>query len=177
MRDGAIVFGGGIFESDYPTTSGALCETYNGDEDGFLSVLSPDGHEMVASTYIGGPLYDVIFDIQVDSGGGIILAGGTAGVGAGAGSGFPVTPNSYDSEENGELDAYLAKIDSDLAAIEWGTFLGGSGDDGAFRICLDNDDNPVVVGSTMSTDFPILEYSYACSTVGNIDGFIAKMKS
>ena len=117
---GDIVFGGFILALDYPTTPGALGETSLGETDGFLGVLSSNGQELIAGSYIGGPDYDDIRDLKVDGAGSVYIVGDTDGVGSGAGPAYPVTPDSYDPTENGSSDVYLAKISGHLDAAEWG---------------------------------------------------------
>ena len=170
-----IVFGGFLMASDYPTTPGALSESPIGETDGFLGVLSGNGQELIASSYIGGPLYDDIRDLQVDGSGLVYITGITVGMGSGAGPAYPVTAESYDPTENGSDDAYLAKVSANLDAMSWGTFLGGTGPDYAIKVCIDRDDNPVVLGSTGSWYFPVLEHAYACTTYGDQDIFVTKV--
>lgn len=62
-----IVVGGGTNSTDFPTTDSVLHTNFRGGStDGFLSVLSPNGDSLVASTYLGTSSYDQVYLIDVD---------------------------------------------------------------------------------------------------------------
>ncbi|MGH2809702.1 MAG: SBBP repeat-containing protein [Actinomycetota bacterium] len=51
-------------------------------------------------------------------------------------------------------DAFVTKMNAAGSALVWSTYLGGSKEDQAWRIALDSDDNPYVIGTTVSADDP-----------------------
>ncbi len=56
------------------------------------------------------------------------------------------------------------------------TFLGGTGYDNVKDVVLDADDNIIVAGSTMSTDFPLATGGYQAKNEGGGDVLVAKIQ-
>jgi uncharacterized protein (TIGR03437 family) len=115
------------------------------------------------ATYLGGyalggnPTTSVTA-IAVDSQNSLYIVGGTAGA-------FPTTPGSYQPQFVGGhcvsgtktvscTDAFVAKI-SRAGSLIWSTYIGGTQNDYAFGIALDEEGNVYVAGITYSTDFPV----------------------
>ncbi|HWN10271.1 MAG TPA: FG-GAP-like repeat-containing protein [Pyrinomonadaceae bacterium] len=73
-------------------------------------------------------------------------------------------------------DAFAVKLNSAGSAPEYLTSFGGSENDEARGIALDADGNAYIVGSTSSTDFPVLNAFQ--STYGNsTDAFVTKLNN
>ena len=73
-------------------------------------------------------------------------------------------------------DGFIAKVNAN-SSFAWGSFLGGSGDDGGACIALDRSDNVWTTGYTTSTDFPTpggFDTNYNGGTPFG-DAFIAKI--
>ena len=67
---------------------------------------------------------------------------------------FPTTPGALDTTyDNG--DAFVTKLNQAGTGLEYSTFLGGSGSDGAGDVFVRHG-IPYVFGYTTSTDFPVL---------------------
>jgi hypothetical protein len=104
---------------------------------------------VLASTYLGGPGFEITWACAVDSAGNVYIAGDTQE------AGFPVTNNALQKKYgDGGQDGFVAKYDKN-GNLLWSTFLGGSGWDGVFGLTVDAAGNAVVTGVTESTDFPI----------------------
>lgn len=90
---------------------------------------------------------------------------------------FPVV-NAYQAILAGTQDAVVFKMSSNLASLDWSTYLGGTGTEAAYGIKLDNNNNVFVTGGTSSTDFPtttgVLNQAYQG---GLTDGFISVLNS
>ena len=54
----------------------------------------------------------------------------------------------------GLFDGFVAKIDASGTRLAYSTYLGGSGDDRAYRIAVDASGAAYVAGETDSTNFP-----------------------
>ncbi len=91
---------------------------------------------------------DVASAIAVDSSGNVYIAGLTKD------PGFPVTAGAFQKIQSGSGDAFIAKLNSTGSAMVWATYLGGSGNDKAQTIALDDSGNVWVSGITASADFP-----------------------
>ncbi len=172
---------GATSSKDFPVTSGAFQTTLKaqdttGHGDIFVAKLSPDGRELVYCTYIGGSGTDFYGgNLAVDAGGNVYFAGMTTS------PDFPVTANALSrsfkggsTNERGGTDGFLAKLNSAGTALEYATYLGGSGDDYARSVAVDRDGNVWVAGETSSTDFSTTTDAFCRSPKGGTDGFVAQ---
>jgi beta-propeller repeat-containing protein len=149
----------------FPTSS--LDQTYNGEEDAFVTKLSSDGSALAYSTFLGGDLptditdgfatklntdgtglaYSTFLSGASDSAKAIAIdAGGNAYLTGGASSGFPTTEDAFDKTYNGGADAYLLKLNGAGSALVYSTFLGGSNRDDGWAIAVDASGNAYVTG-------------------------------
>jgi len=133
----------------------------------------------------GGSGIDFGLAIAVDSSGNAYVAGGTGsndfpttngvaqtGFGGGTGvfAGFPI-------------DAFVAKLNPTGTSLTWATYLGGSGDDIAFGIAIDETGAAYIAGATAGTDsthdnFPTTNGAYQTSYGGgNVDMFVTKLNA
>ena len=102
------------------------------------------------ATYLGGSADDGAADVAVDNQGDIYVVGNTGS------SDFP-TKHALRDGSAGMQDAWLVKLDRSGSRLQFATYLGGSGDDFAASIALDQAGHAYVNGSTGSQDFPVYE--------------------
>ena len=96
---------GSTNSSDYPVTSNAYDQSFNGSNDAFLAKLNTTGTALIYSTFLGGGSNDYGYGIAVDSSGLTYVTGG-AGI-----SGFPTTTSAYDISFNGGTsDTFVTKF-------------------------------------------------------------------
>jgi hypothetical protein len=142
----------------FPITEGAVQSDYGGGFlDGFVSIISPDGSQLLHSTYLGGNQMEEPSGVDLDSFGNIFLSGSTAS------TDFPTTKNAFQSGfEGGEGDMVLSVLTPDLSEKLYSSLIGGSGPLGVGfgdrgRSLEVVDDHIVVLsGDTNSPDFPTL---------------------
>jgi len=165
------VYVAGVTESsNFPTTSGAYDKTYSY-WDAFVSKLDNNLENLLASTFLGGSSVDTANSIIIDNSGDICVAGWTKS------SDYPTTPIAYDRIHNGNRDAFVSKLDSNLQNLLASTFFGGASDDFANSISTANDENVYVTGDTYSPDFPTTPGAYDTSWNGGKDVFVLKFDS
>jgi hypothetical protein len=194
---GNAYVGGGTASTNYPTTGGAAQTAFGGGNtncsstgiacgDGFLTKLNSAGSAIIYSTFLGGTADDVIGRIALDSSLNVHYSGITQS------SNFPVTADAAQftfgggttSCANGAYcgDVVMGILNLNGSGQVYASYLGGSGDEGAFGTALDSSGNTYVTGATLSTNFPTSSGAYdtTCGTDGNCNGglsdaFVAKV--
>lgn len=188
---GYIYVVGQTHSKDFPTTPEAHDRAKSGQPggvrqydltDGFVAKLTPDGGQIVWSTFIGGSKREEVYAVRVDSQGNVYATGSTGS------PDFPVTPGAYDTTFNGPVgrsslsDTFVAKFDRDGKLI-FSTFLGGSEprsksvEDPRGAVHIDEARGLLyLAGTTSSTDFPTTEGAFQRSYGGGVsDGFVAAL--
>jgi len=156
--------------SGFPTTNGAFIQTYSGGSyDAFVSILSENLSNLIASTYIGGPGEDCGYYISGDSNNNIIISGYAA-------NGFPTTACSYDQTFNGGTsDAFISKFNSSLSQLLYSSYLGGNNSEIANAFVVNND-TAIIIGETRSSDLPVTSNAFDPTfNSGDRDVFIARL--
>ncbi|MFZ1808891.1 MAG: PKD domain-containing protein [Cyclobacteriaceae bacterium] len=193
-----LIILGTTSSSDFPTTAGAVDQTfkggggdtthvvqYNNGSDIFVTKISKDGSQLLASTYLGGAGLDGLNpsssplvknygdqlrgDIITDQNGDIFISTVTSS------SDFPVR-NSFNTTHGGGTDGVVMKLSADLDQIVWGAYLGGVGADASHTIKFNSEGKILVGGGTASTDFPVTVGSFQSTHKGSVDGWIAKLE-
>ncbi len=168
---GQAVITGKTTSSDFPVKN-AFQKDPPGHSDAFVSKLTPDGSDLVFSTFLGGADDDNLTgrqDIAVDGSDNIYVVGKTLS------TDFP-TLHPVQSELSGGEDAFVAKFSSQGDLIH-STYLGGSEDDRGQGIAADEAGNAYVTGVTLSGDFPTV-HAFQESYGGGLpigDAFVAKI--
>lgn len=134
--------------SDLPTTSPAQA-TFGGQFDGFVMKLNPKGTASIYSTFLGGSDLDGVAGIAVDAAGNAYVAGVTAS------RDFPLANPVQASYGGGLLDGFVAKVKPDGTGLVYSTYLGGSDEDRAYRVMVDQAGRAHTTGLTASQDFPV----------------------
>jgi gliding motility-associated-like protein len=176
---------GSTSSDDYPVTASAFDPTYNGSgfgsEDIVISKLDPTGTVLVGSTYVGGNGQDgrnaFTFnygdnfrgEIIVDAAGNAVVSSCTVS------SDFPVTAGCLQPTLGGGQDGVVFSLNPFCTALNWSTFLGGSGGDMAFGVKLGDDGSVYVCGGTEGTGFPTTTGAYDPSPNGGHDAFVVRM--
>jgi len=154
------------FSDDFPI-EGRFQKSLGGTLDAFVIKLNPAGNAFVYAAYLGGSGDDVGSDIAVDSLGNCYVSGHTDS------SDFPVK-NPVQGTIGGDADGFVAKLNPSGDALVYATYLGGSGEDEASGIALDNSGNCYVTGHTQSDNFPT-KNPFQGTIGGESDAFITKL--
>jgi Beta-propeller repeat len=172
------VYVSGVTEStDFPITPGALQPHYNGGNctggyilcgDVFVSKINATGSQLVYSTYLGGNDNDYPQNLTVDTAGDAYVVGQTSS------ADFPTTPGVFQPNLAGPQNAFVSKLNATGTKLQYSSFLGGSGSDGAYDgIQVDAVGSAYVSGITGSTDFPVTTNAYQSHLAGDDDLFLA----
>jgi hypothetical protein len=143
---GNIYLAGAADSQDFPLSHPAV-SSMDASQAGFVAELSASG-SLVYSTYLGGFTEEVGNAIAVDASGAAYVAGVTDS------DSFPVTPHAFQSAIGGGADGFVVKIAPGGETFDYSTYLGGSDEDEASGIAVDQTGAAYVVGDTQSDDFP-----------------------
>ena len=168
---GNVIVSGVTNSSNFPTTTGAYDEVYNGLGDAFVFKLNHNGSDLIYSTFIGGNDWDWFYANLVDLFGNTILTGGTES------SDFPTTYDAYDRTYNGGGmygDAIILMLNHNGSALLYSTFFGGNNSEMGYGITSDPMGNYYITGFTDSLNFPTTPGAYNSSFNSNASVFVSK---
>ncbi|MBI1315994.1 PKD domain-containing protein [bacterium] len=188
------IYGAGIaFGVGYPLFTGFQSFFAGGDIDIAISKLSPDGSQLLYSTYFGGNQNEQPHSLIVDSQNRLVMLGSTGS------PNFPTTQGAYDPTFNGGVgimlenlnypfgtDLFVAKFSASGQQLVGSTLYGGSGNDGInlgldinyadhFRgeVILGPDESVYIASVTRSADLPAPN-AHQSASGGGEDALIAK---
>ncbi|RYZ52931.1 MAG: hypothetical protein EOP49_08390, partial [Sphingobacteriales bacterium] len=118
-------------------------------------------------TYYGGEETESGNSIAVDQEDNLVVAGSTQSTLNIASSGV------YQINFGGGLDAFVVKMTSEGSRV-WATYYGGSGSDQGYGISTDNEDNIILVGSTLSSSSISTAGSFQPVSGGNGDCYLVR---
>jgi hypothetical protein len=169
-NSGKIYVVGTTHSTDFPVTTSAYAGVLYGPQDAFITKIDPDsGTPLVYSTYMGGELSDDGRAVAVDANGLIYFAASTNS------TQFPLEGPSYKQNLQGGLDIALGVIDPGKfgsPSMKYSTYLGGSGIEEVRAMTLDANNNVVLAGYTLSSDFPTTAGALSGAPLGNSDVFL-----
>ncbi|SFI23351.1 conserved repeat domain-containing protein [Nocardioides psychrotolerans] len=160
---GAAYVTGHTTSTNFPLHA-ALQGSKAGSIDAFVTKLHPTGSALVYSTYLGGSDADYGRSIAVDAAGSAFVTGNTFS------SGFPTQAALQPAKP---FDAFVTSFNATGSALDFSTYLGGSGSDIGYGIAVDTDD-VYVTGTTSSTNFPTGAPLQAANA-GAHDAFVTKL--
>ncbi|THU41056.1 PKD domain-containing protein [Niastella caeni] len=192
---GNLVIMGRTYSSRYP---GTLIGP-GGGADIAVTKLNAAGTAIIGSLRIGGTGVDGVNVSDLQEGGSINLSStlrfygddsrsevtldnnGNVFVAAQSRStDFRTTSGVFQAGPGGGQDGLILKIDPNCTSVTWSSYLGGSGDDGAFVIAVNPSNNDIYVGgATASPNFPGDKTGVYQSTNqgGTTDGFVAQISN
>lgn len=166
---GGIQFGSTSVFGGYPILGAIQTVFQGGQSDVTISKFSPDGSQLIFSTYLGGNNSEQPHSLIVDNDDQLIVFGRTNS------GNFP-TFNAYDGTQNGGYDFFVTKFSATGASLIGSTFIGGSADDGVNvsadfatynttkynygddargEVIVDGSNNIYVSAPTQSDNFPV----------------------
>ncbi|MGI8785374.1 MAG: SBBP repeat-containing protein [Acidobacteriota bacterium] len=138
------------------------------DGDCFLAKISPAGNTLLYSTYLGGSGSEF-------AGANLLGPEGTVYFSIRSNSSNLPTANPFQAAGRGDFDLYIGRLNASGSQLLGATYLGGTKAESAgSSMTTDSRGNLVVVGSTISSDFPVLNpIRPPAGNIANInDGFI-----
>lgn len=168
---GNLVVMGRSYSTNYPGTALGV----GGGSDIIVSKLNATGSALIGSLRIGGSSNDGVnildhfqtngsgsssilrnygdesrSEVVLDAAGNIYVAATTLS------ANFPINGTVFQPTKGTLQDGVVMKINPSCTSLLWSSFLGGTGDDGAFVMEIDPDNGDVyVAGATGSSNFPV----------------------
>ena len=188
-QDNLVVLGR-TYSTNFPTTPGAFQAANGGGADLIVSKFDSSGTQLMASTYVGGSGDDGVNisaledslgslkhnyaddgrgDVVVDINNNVYVASCTSS------PNFPTTAGAFQAGPQGKQDGCAFKMNANLTAMVWSTYLGGAANDAAYNIALNSADEAYVAGGTESGNFPATAGTLNPFYMGNIDGFLVHL--
>lgn len=164
---GGVFISGNASSDNNISTPGAYQENRLSSEQGFIARFDKTGNRIWA-TYTGGTGADYISQVKSLNEGGIIVGGKTTS------SDEIASGSAYQDQISGSYDVFIQRFDFE-GNYEWGTYLGGSGEEDLTCIQVNESKNIIVCGSTNQNDtvFGIGNSLNNQYSGGSKDGFIA----
>jgi len=158
-----------VVYSSYDSACGTDGSCDGNNYDAFVAKITTDGSALSYSTYIGGSADDFATAIAVSAAGSAYISGYTGS------ANFP-SKSAIQPLHGGVNDAFIVRLNTNGTALDYSTFLGGSGGDTASGLDIDASGNVYVTGNTVSMDFPTSSPLQA-SLSGSTDIFVAKISA
>ncbi len=186
--------------TNFPTSASGYDKTHNGGastsallasisfpngSDIAVTKLNAAGSALIGSTFFGGSGTDGLSlnttlvnnygddsrgDIAVDNSGNIYIVSTTTS------TNIPGTTGKAQPTNSGSSDGVIAQFNSNLSALNWSTYYGGSGADAAYSLSLDAANNIFVCGGTLSNNIPGRTAGLNTAFIGgSADGYVAKL--
>jgi len=178
----------GAFQSNFNTGgvfnyAGTYGFAHSNGSEIFVSRLSANGGNLLASTLIGGNGIDGLNrpngELHRNYGdafrGEIILAadGGVLVASVTESTNFPGTGGNFQPAFGGGVtDGVVFKMNATLTNLLWATYLGGSGAEACYSLQTANNGNIYVAGGTKSVNFPTTASAHQPNFLGGTDGFV-----
>jgi Beta-propeller repeat len=155
---------------DFPT-AGAIQSAYKGGEGNDVIVVKVNaaGSALAYSTYLGGSKNEESRGIAVDAAGNATITGYTQS------SDFPTAKALQAKFAGGSNDIFVTQFSADGSALNFSTYLGGSGGDYGRGLALDQAKNVYLTGYTESADFPTKEPFQGAFAGGSADAIAVKL--
>ena len=177
---GNAIITGTTTSEDFPTRQALQPEWRGGATESFVAKFDAAGSRLAFASLLGGSGDDFSTSLALDGAGGIYLAGTTNSPDLAA---SPGPQPGYAGGTCGALastfpcfDAFVAKVAPDGAALDYLTYLGGTGGDYAYGIAVDLLGRATVAGSTTSQDFPVTFGAFQITGGGNdVEAFVTRL--
>ncbi|MFT5183704.1 MAG: gliding motility-associated-like protein [Flavobacteriales bacterium] len=198
-EDDELIVYGTTSSNNYPITGNAYDQSFGGGDsfapsgvgvdyvngsDIIVTMFNEFGSDLVTSTFLGGTGNDgvntapdlkfnyadeVRGEVMIDNEGNVYVVSCTYS------TNFPVV-NGFQVSNAGGLDACITKFDPELENILWSSYMGGIGDDAAYSIAVDSNNDIYVCGGTETSILPIPSTGWQNASNGGLaEGYIIKV--
>jgi hypothetical protein len=168
---GNVYIVGSACSLNFPVTDQAYDQSFNGFRDVFVSKFDGSLSTLLASTFIGGDLWDDGYAIDLDEKGNVYITGSSTS------GDYPVTQGSNAKCLFSGNDVFVSKFNSALSSLGASTFIcgGNQGLDQGYSIKVDKKGTIYVAGVAGTSQFPTTKGAYDRSYGGKYDVFVSKL--
>ncbi len=167
VEDGYCYVTGLTDSPNFPVNITAPDNVHSGGQEGFISKLSPDGSQLLYSSFIGGSANDAGRAICVENG--YAFVGGYT-----HSNNFPTAGPVFGPSHNGGKDGFVTCISPDGSSFYYSTYLGGLADDEVMINGLQvRDGVAYVAGNTQSSNFSTTSNAMYPELNGTADAFFS----
>ena len=171
--NGTAFVAGVTYAKDFPLVNPIATTSNAPNAKGFIAgydTTKSGAASLVYSTYFGGSLSDLAFDIKVDSLGNIYVTGTTAS------SDFPTVIGAPQPNLAGRQNGFVSELNATGSTLLFSTYLGG-GSDASYVLALDQASPPniYIAGIASEASFPVTSGAYQTTIKGPTNNFVAKL--
>lgn len=165
--DGVPCLVGTTISPDFPTAN-ANQTSLQGGRDGFVLKVSTDGTYLLFSTFLGGSGEEWVNAVAIH-GDDVWVGGNTTS------ADFPVVA-AYQSTRTGTQNGFVSRFSGNGALLS-STYVGGTGADEVRALVVNSLGEPVIAGSSGSSDLPVAVSAFQPTRRGQQDGFVLRFNS
>ncbi len=160
---------GATYSANFPTVSAFQPNLAAPNSvDAFAVKMNSQGSGLIFGTYLGGTDFDVAGSLAVTNSGRVVLSGYTTSADFPRKKAIPSTlPHHFEGH------AFVSEVCASGDSLVYSSMLGGTADDAAFGVAVDEMGCAYVVGRTNSSDFPTK--NQFLPIVPGDNGFVSKM--
>ncbi len=140
-----------------------------GGKDAFLARFH--GLDLLSSSVLGGSADEEGWDVAIDVAGRPHLTGWTTS------TNFPAnnTDGLLRATNSGSVDAFVALLAADGGGLLQSGYLGGTNADFGYNLAVDPDGSTLVVGTTLSPNFPVTPGAFQTAAAATNETFLVKL--
>lgn len=170
---GEVYFIGYTFSYNFPTTSLAFDQSYNGYGDGFLGGLTVSGNALLFSTFLGGTGFDMAQSLDRAPNGELAVVGNTNSLNLPLINPLQNTLNLGGG--NATDDGFFLRFNADASQLLTGTYIGGSDSDGLYAVKASSAGQWFMAGNTNSTNLMTTSTAWQKNYQGSGDVFLTRL--
>ncbi|MCX7737551.1 MAG: SBBP repeat-containing protein [Candidatus Kapabacteria bacterium] len=148
---GNIYFTGWTNSADFPY-KGGYSKDFNGGYDSYIVKLDNTGSNLIFSSFLGGSKDDFGTDIDLTPESNPVICGYSDS------KNFPTGSGAFQSTNKGLNDIFVSCFSNTGTALVYSTLIGGTSDDKAYALAVDESGYVYLTGETSSGDFPVAPF-------------------
>ncbi|HYT87902.1 MAG TPA: SBBP repeat-containing protein, partial [Gemmataceae bacterium] len=164
-----VAIAGTTWSNDLPTSTSSYQGSLQGNSDAFVGLFERADLSLVDASYYGGAGDESARGVATDAAGNLFLSGITTS------ANLPVPQGFQTTYGGGQADGFVARMNSSLSALAFGSYLGGSGNDEAHALAVTASGTVYLAGSTSSTGLGTSGTAQSIYGGGTSDAFAARV--